>query len=119
MVNLEKFRNDLRSGKSIEEVLETHKIDLGTALYLMQKHNGIRRRRRPKTQSSCTTGEKYISRYGNKYWLRKTVNKKLRSFGRYDSLEDAIKVRDYMMVHGWYITKLETAQRNCGIKKEE
>jgi hypothetical protein len=44
---------------------------------------------------------RYINPYGNEYCIQKTVDKELLYFGRYKTLEDAIKVRDYLEKYGW------------------
>ena len=116
MVNISKLTADMRSGRPIEEVLKEHNLDFKSAMALLRKANDPRKKLKKNRYKS--TGEKYISKYGNVFMVRRTLNGKLQYFGSYETLEDAIKIRDYLEVHGWYKHRLDTAKRNCGIKED-
>lgn len=111
MVNITELQKDFKSGMSIEDVLKKHKINLPVAMKLMNK------RLTKQKKEYKSTGEEYISYQYEKYNITKEVNGKSKYFGGYDTLEDAIKVRDYLKVHGWNKHCLKTARRNCGVEE--
>ena len=94
-----RLQDDLRAGMTIEDALHKHNMSFKEAFDGMPK---------PLTNGGNTgVGEKFISKHQGKYIIRKRHRNKTRLFGTYDRLEDAIKVRDYCLEHGWYITKLD------------
>lgn len=48
---------------------------------------------------------KYIHNFKGKFGITKQINGKKYYFGCYDSLEEALKVREYFMKHGWNINE--------------
>ena len=50
-----------------------------------------------------STGEDYITIHNGAYEIHKRVNGKLKYFGRYHTLEDAKKWRDYFIENNWDI----------------
>lgn len=63
--------------------------------------------------------EKYIIKRKNGYGIQKVLNKKLWSFGLYDTLEEAKYYRDYFIEHDWDMSKrLEFSKRKNKAKKE-
>jgi hypothetical protein len=102
------FQQDIKAGMSIDDALCKHNL---TLLEAWENIHGCPRGRpanpRPKPKhKSHTTGEKYISLNQNGYMLRK--GKKY--FGRYDTLADAVFVRDYLMEFGWTHRHMVTAR---------
>lgn len=62
---------------------------------------------------------KYIRKVKNGYAIQKVVNKKLYSFGLYDTLAEAEYYRDYFIEHNWDMSKrLEFSKRKNKSKKE-
>lgn len=106
----EHIRNELRSGLTISEVCTEHGISFQQLCALMKKGEPI-------NQENRSTGEKYISFLGGRYVLRKTLKRKMRYFGSYNSLEDAVKVRDYMIENGWYRNRLDNVCKKVGVKR--
>ena len=115
MTDVDELVKDMRSGKPIEEVLKDHNLTFKQALHLLQCANDPRKGKRKKKRVSVT-GEQYISKMGNRYYVRKTVGGKSQYFGMYATLEDAIKIREYMNENGWYKHRLKTARRECGLE---
>ena len=62
---------------------------------------GYHARTRKPYMGYVSTGEKYICKARGHFHIRKQYNGKQRHYGSYESLEDAIKVRDYCIKHGW------------------
>lgn len=48
---------------------------------------------------------KYICNLNGKFGITKTINGKKYYFGSYNSLEEALKVREYFIKHGWDINE--------------
>ena len=110
-MNIQEFQRDLNNGMSIEDACRKHKTTLAKAFEILHYKDTNKR----KTLGNC--GESYI-RYdetSGTYLLRKRVNKKYTYFGRYKTLEDAIKVRDYMMTHGWYKHRLNSIREELNV----
>lgn len=94
---------------TIEDALTKHGMTFKEAFDGMPK---------PLTNGGNTgVGEKFISKHQGKYIIRKRTKGKTRVFGTYDTLEDAVKVRDYIVEHGWYITKLDEYCEACGVER--
>ena len=110
-MNYKKIQEDLRNGMSITDCCRKYNISFQDLCDRMPK------RQKPKTKSNRFTGEKYIQTRDGKYYLRKSVNKKTRMFGTYNSLEDAIKVRDHCIEHGWIQKNIDQYCRELGIKR--
>ena len=107
------FIEDMKNGMSLENALQKHDVSFKDAVELLQKQSG---RGKKKTQWNAKTGEKYISKTKNgKYLIRKNINGKMRYFGYYDNIQDAIKVRDYFSENGWYWQRLNAVQKRLGV----
>ena len=93
------FQTDIRNGMSIEKALTKHGLTLTeTFTELHGQPRGRPRKPQPKRKlETHSTGEKYIQYNSGKYLLRKTNE----YYGRYDTLEEAVSVRDYLVEHGW------------------
>jgi hypothetical protein len=118
MINLEKFREDLRSGKSLDDVLKDHNLDIKTAMELLIGFNRNVKEKKKRKSYYSKTNQKYVSKIGNKFYLRKTFNGKLKTFGKYSTVEDAVKVRDYLDKHGWYRNRLKSVWEACEVEGE-
>ena len=101
-----RLQNDLKAGMSIEDALTKHGMTFKEAF------DGM-----PKPLGKTGVGEKYITLHQGKYIIQKTTKGKRRIFGSYNRLEDAIKVRDYCVEHGWYITKLDDYCKAVGVER--
>ena len=109
------FQNDLQKGMTIEHALQKHNLTLQTVWQELHytPRGTIKQKQHKKQQTN--TGEKYITKNGGKYLVRKTVNKKYKYFGRYDTLEDAVLVRDWMCEHDWNKSRLKALRRRLGV----
>ena len=114
-MNIREFQSDLQKGMGLEEALIKHNTNLKTVFAILHYKDTNKNKKRP---SNCkNNGEAYIQYQENQksYLLRKTVNKKCTYFGRYETLEDAVLVRDYMMTHGWYKHRLKSIREELGV----
>ena len=96
---LQKFQDDLQKGMTIEEACRKHGMSLQEAFTKMPRTLG--------KKPSTSTGEKYITKHGGNYLVRKYIKGHYRSFGNYKSLQEAILVRDYCVQHGWEQDQLD------------
>ena len=99
---------------SIEEVCKKHNLSFKELVYLSAT-NLPRKKPKKYKKTSNQPDEEYISYTYEKYQIRKTIDGNLRHFGTYDTLEDAIKMRDYLMEHGWYTTRVKAIRRRLGV----
>ena len=114
MFKSDEFIEDMRHADSIGEVLEKHDVSLVEAIDILQKISP--RKRKEKTSWNAKTGEKYIAQIpSGAYIIRKSVNGKMRYFGKYDNLNDAVKVRDYLLKHGWYPNRVKSIRKKLGV----
>ena len=117
---LKAFQNDLRNGMTIEEACTKHNITFKDACREMPgnwNHPRTTRQNDGVTYYRKHNLPDYITLNRGRYMLRKKIKRKWVYFGRYKSLEDAIKVRDYMMEHGWNKHLLNSVCRKLGVEK--
>lgn len=68
------------------------------------KHSQVKEKnnkKQTKKSSQKSTKEKYISHKGNHYYIRKWINGSGHSFGSYETLEEAIEKRDFLIKENW------------------
>lgn len=105
MVDVLELKQDFKSHLTITEVCMKHKITLGEALCLIQPKYA-------RNQSSPNrTNEHYIQELNGRFYIRKRRRNKIRSYGGYSTLEEAIKVRDKLMNCEWDRSKLEQIKK--------
>ena len=83
------IRKRLQTGSSISEVCQEYNLSFKDLCDLMLKGTPSSRKN--------STGEMYISFLGDRYVIRKRTNRKYTYFGSYKKLDDAVKVRDYLL----------------------
>ena len=94
------IREKLQDGCSIDEVCREYNLTFKGLVTLMHGYE-----RRPE---GVRTGEMYIMYRRERFIIhRHNVH-----YGSYLTLEDALKVRNYMIYNGWYKDKLDEV---CGI----
>ena len=106
------IQEQLRSGTTIAEVCTQNNL---TFKQLCDMFPGAYAK---KTKSGKKVERKYpmyIIPVGRKYSIKKKVGKKYQSFGLYESIEDALKVRDYMIMNGWYKSRLKRVREELGV----
>jgi len=104
-MNPTKIRQQLQNGTTIQEVCTQYHITFKELcqLFLPGRYS--------RTTNESSTGKLYISYDQRRFILRKEgVN-----YGSYQSLEDAILVRDYMIMNGWYRKRLDKVCRELGV----
>lgn len=109
-MNIREFQSDLHH-MTLEQALIKHNTNLKTVFHILHYKDTAQGKK------GGNTGEMYI-RYDEKsksYMLRKNVNGKYTYFGRYKTLEDAVRVRDYMMTHGWYRHRLKSIRKKLNV----
>ena len=106
------FQQDLRNGMTIKEALQKHKITLKQAMHKAEKT--YKRPKKPKKQKNI---DRLITHRNNHYYLRKRVNGKQTVFGTYQTLEDAIRMREYCEKHGWEQKSISRYCQELGIER--
>ena len=120
------LREDLKNGMSIEEGLIKHGLSFEDAVYLLQfkqdtdKHpKTVMVHKKKKRFNYVKSHEEYIMQRGDTYCVRKTIKKKTRMFGTYNSLEDAVRMRDALKLDGWHQTHVDRLCEELGIVRRK
>jgi len=102
-MNTNKIRQQLQNGTTIQEVCQQYHISFKELCNLFLS--------RGCTTDKSSTGKLYVSYDGHRFILRKNNG----YYGSYQSLDDALKVRDYMIMNGWYRSRLDKVCRELGV----
>ena len=117
---LRQFQWDLQDGMSIEDACRKHQISFKEACDNMPK---IQKKKIKPRNTSPTYASEYIQERNGKYFVRKYVpsTKQKKSstvmFGTYNSLEDAIKMREHCKKHGWKKLSVDKYCQELGIER--
>ena len=117
-MGIEKFQEDLRNGMSLEEALKKHNISFKEAWDKCpkpMKHGKMVQKKYRK--NIIQRADEHIQQRNDKYYIRKTVKGRFKSFGVYTSLKDAQTVRDFLIKHGWTKKNMEKACNRYKIKR--
>lgn len=101
------IQKELRNGATIESICEKYELTFKELCKLFISGNYTN------TKSFSSTGKLYISYSGERYIIRR--NRKY--YGAYSTLEDAVKVRDYLMINGWYRNRLNKICEELGVER--
>ena len=109
-MGIREFQEDLREGMSLEQALKTHNLTFQQALERCPKPTNFDKRKPTKKhKKTIRRAGKYIQQRGKRFYLRKNVKGKMLGFGSYETLNDAEKVRDFLMDNGWNEIKVREA----------
>ena len=108
------FQQDLKNGMTLEDALIKHNLSFKQAVEMSPVQRTNKKRQKDNVRKNMS---RYIQLQGKSYHVRKTINGKTVSFGTFATLEDAIKVRDYLIEHGWNIVKMRQACKEYEIKQ--
>lgn len=104
------FREELRdTNLSLDELLRKHQLSLESA-FMEHKPVGEGGQRR----THCTPYLN-IRREGRVYIIRKRIKAKDMYYGRYNSLEEAVMVRDKLIEFNWDKERLDEACKLVGV----
>lgn len=115
-MNYPQIRKELQSGTSIDEVCRKHHI---TFKQLCDHYHGYGRSQQYRNNLKQKTRHKYIRQTGNRYAIQKNTHKKSKMYGTYDSLEDALKMRDALIEDGWHQTHVDQLCDKLGIERRK
>lgn len=104
-LNQEELNNDFKN-MEISEVLKKYNLTFEEAFRLCLSDSNYHTKKKSHRRK-LSRKQKYISQTGNYYYLRKSVEGILTNFGKYKSLADAVKVRNYFIENGWDYNKLD------------
>lgn len=100
------FQDSLQQGMSIEDALAKYGLTLKEAFTKLQFQQS-----RKKNKQSQFSPERNIIRQNNTYRIRKTINHHTKYYGRYNTLEDARKVRNELISLNWNADIDEVCQK--------
>ena len=133
---LEKFQSDLKEGMTLSEACCKHEVTLDYAFRNMGKMETMVkakakakaktlnptpriRRSKKKRNLKALNPSKYIFQRGEVFSVRKSVKCRTKIFGSYNSLEDAIRVRDELMSIGWKQRSVDSICEQFGINRRK
>ena len=104
-MNTNKIRQQLQNGTTIQEVCQQYHLTFKELcqLFLSGRYS--------RTTNESSTGKLYISFNQGRYILRKNGV----HYGSYRSLDDALKVRYFMIMNGWYRSRLDKVCDELGV----
>ena len=106
------FREELRdTSLSLDELLRKHQLDLESAF---REHKPVGEGRKRRTSPTPYLN---IRREGEVYIIRKRVKTKDVYYGRYNTLEDAVRVRDKLIEFNWDKNRLDEACTCVGVRR--
>ena len=110
MTTLTSFQQDLKNGMTIHDALCKHGLTFKQAVLSVSKPR--KKQKKNYKQRTHSSNEKYIIGRDGHYYLRKNVNGSTLMFGTYKTLEDAIRMRNHCIEHGW---KQKSIDRYCEV----
>ena len=112
-----KAQYDLQQGMSISETCTKYGLTFKYLCDNMARPLTRKPERKRKKKEPALTVSLYIQKKSDYYYLHKQVDGKYRTFGVYNSLEDAERMRDYCMEHGWKQRSIDEYCRILGITR--
>lgn len=113
-MNIAAMREDLRNGLGLEETLIKHNTDLETFFAVADKKTKLHSQKNGQDYP-----EKYILKRNGRFTLRKSINRRTVMFGVYDTLEEAILVREEFERIGWEQTRVDEVCNRLGVKRRK
>ena len=114
---LVEFRKDLRNGVGLWDCLTKYNLTLKQAMDGMDKPNTKVRKYGKYYPKNIK--RRYIYKIGRYYFIQKSVNGHTANYGTYSTLEDAEKVRDYFVEHGWNHKRIDEVCRIVGVERRQ
>ena len=108
---LTEFQKDLRT-LTLDEALTKHGLTLKEAFTTLH-HQLLYSKKKPQKPLI-----QYIQETNGRYYVKKQVNGKVRTFGTYTTLTDAKRLRDHCIKHGWKQKQVDNYCKELGIKRE-
>lgn len=108
----EEITQDLRLGMSLDDCLTKHNTNL-RELFKQNTHpKGLIKPKKPRFNPA-----KYVQYRDDHYYIRKWLKGKIKLFGAYGTLEDAIKVRDELIRIGWKQKSVDKICNEVGVER--
>ena len=101
-MNIREFQQDLKEGMSIQEACHKHKTTLAKAFNRLH----YKKYHRPRLGQG-ELKQPYITRNGKQFQVKKKTRGKTTHYGNYNTLEEAIRVRDFLLENNWKKSKLK------------
>ena len=107
------LRRDLQNGMSIKKKKKKHNVTLKNAFKELQfRHN------EPIILPSKTNEQHIQQNKTGNYFISKCINGKSIHLGTYNTLNDAIKIRNWFAENGWDKNMIDTACQECNVERK-
>ena len=118
-MGIKKFQEDLKKGMTIETALKEHNLTFKEAVELCPRPFCYQRPKTKKIKKGETykSVDRHIKLRNNSYCVTKTFKSKSYWGGSYNTLQDAILVRDFLEEHGWNPVKINEACKKYKINR--
>jgi hypothetical protein len=118
-MSIKAFRKDIQQGMPLEEAFQKHKLTLNQVFTTLHTKTRYHHKKKNKPPAYTPIKTPYIYNYRNKYYIVKNTRKKSRTFGSYNTLEEAIQVRDELIKDGWHQTHVDRICDELGIQRNK
>jgi hypothetical protein len=119
-MDIKNFQTDLQNGMSIDEACQIYNITLKQAFnklhYKVNQKTPHKKKQKWKHAKPHHVSQ-YIQERNGHYYLRKHAHGKGRIYGTYNTLEDAIIMREALKKDGWHQTHVERLCQEHGITR--
>lgn len=101
-MSIKEFQQDLNKGMSIHDACQKHQISFKKAFNRLH----YKKYHRPR-YGQGELKQPYITRNGKQFQVKKKTRGKTTHYGNYTTLEEAIRVRDFLLENDWKKSKLK------------
>ena len=108
------MREKLQKGYTIQQVCQEYNIPFNQLLRKMSRLDKNKRNKEPAPWRA--TGEMYINQRPSGYYV---VRRNKKHFGTFNTLADAVKVRDWFITHRWDKRWVDRACNECGVVRRK
>lgn len=113
----EQIRNDLKNGSTLDEVCNKYSLTFKELLEVFKSDfHSYSKPRKSKKKRTSSTGKKHIYERGSarSYWIQKEG----KYYGHYKTLDDAVAVRNGLILNDWNKDELDTICQKLGVVRE-
>jgi hypothetical protein len=116
-MGIKAFQKDLNNGMTITEALQKHNLTFKETCDRLHDERVFPSKYRKQPIIYTPTGIPNIYNINNKYYIKKTIKGKSRIYGSYNTLEDAIRMKQALIKDGWHQTHVDKLCQELGIER--